>query len=60
MESYKRPITASNRKARREQLLALLEAQVPLKDLISGVRHDIDTIAAEFGMMIILGRPSKN
>jgi len=53
MESYKRPITASNRKARREQLLALLEAQVPLKDLISGVRHDIDTIAAEFGMMII-------
>ena len=53
MESYKRPISASNRKARRQELMALLEAQVPLKDLINGVRHDIESIAAEFGMTII-------
>src|SRR3954471_14182932 len=53
MESYKRPITPSNRKARREQLLALLQAQAPLQDLMSGVRHDIEAIAAEFGMTII-------
>src|SRR5262245_3368295 len=53
MQSYKRPITGSNRKARREQLLALLETQVPLKDLMQGVRQDIERIAAEFGLMII-------
>ena len=53
MEGYKRPITSSNRKARREQLLALLEAQIPLKELMNGVRHDIEAIAADFGMTII-------
>ena len=53
MQSYKRPITRSNRKARRDQLLALIGAQVPLKSLLEGVRHDIESIAAEFGMTII-------
>lgn len=53
MESYKRPITRSNRKGRRKQLLALLEAQVPIKDLLNGVRHDIEAIAADFGRTII-------
>jgi transposase-like protein len=53
MEGYKRPITSSNRKARRGQLLALLEAQIPLKELMNGVRHDIEAIAADFGMTII-------
>jgi transposase-like protein len=53
MESYERPITPGNRKARREQLLTLLQAQVPLQDLMNGMRHDIEAIAADFGMTII-------
>jgi len=53
MQSYKRPMTRSNRKARRDQLLALIAEQVPLKSLLEGARQDIENIAAEFGMAII-------
>jgi hypothetical protein len=53
MESYKKAITASNRKARREQLLAMIQAEVLLKDLLNGVQHDIEAIAADFRMTII-------
>ena len=53
MESYKKQISRSNRKVQNNQLLALLGSQVPVKDLVDGVRHDIETIAAQFGMAII-------
>jgi len=37
MESYETPISRSNRKARRQQLLTLLEKQIPLQELVQGM-----------------------
>ena len=52
MRKYKRQIAQAKQKAEDINRLAL-EAQLPMSELIAGVRQDIEGFAAELGLTII-------
>jgi hypothetical protein len=52
MRKYKRQIAQAKQKAEDINRLAL-EAQLPMSELIAGVREDIEGFAAELGLTII-------
>jgi len=52
MRKYKRQIEQAKQKAEHQTLLAL-EAQLPMSELIAGVREDIEGFAAELGLTIM-------
>jgi transposase-like protein len=52
MRKYKRQIAQAKQKAADINRLAL-EAQLPMSELIAGVREDIEGFAAELGLTII-------
>src|ERR1043166_9490809 len=52
MRKYKRQIEQAKQKAEHKTLLAL-EAQLPMSELIAGVREDIEGFAAELGLTIM-------
>ncbi len=52
MRQYRRRIEQAKEKAEKRARLAL-EAQLPLEELIAGARSDIETFAAELGLVII-------
>jgi len=52
MRKYKRQIEQAKEKAANRERLHL-EAQLPMKELIAGVRQDIEGFAAELGLTII-------
>jgi putative transposase len=52
MRKYRRQTAQATEKAEPSQRLAL-EAQLPLAELIAGAREDIETFAAELGLMVI-------
>src|SRR6266496_6557247 len=52
MRKYKRQIAQAKQKAEAINRLAL-EAQLPMSELIAGVREDIEGFAAELGLTII-------
>src|SRR5882724_5809672 len=52
MRKYKRQIEQAKEKAANRERLSL-EAQLPMSELIAGVRGDIEGFAAELGLTII-------
>lgn len=52
MRKYRRQIEQAKEKAANHQRLAL-EAQLPMEELIAGVRDDVEAFAAELGLTII-------
>ena len=52
MRRYKRPIEQAKQKAENTARL-ILEAQLPMEELIAGVREDVEAFAAELGLTII-------
>jgi len=52
MRKYKRQIEQAKEKAANRERLSL-EAQLPMSELIAGVRQDIEGFAAELGLTII-------
>jgi putative transposase len=52
MRKYRRQMAQAKEKAENSRRLAL-EAQLPLAELIAGAREDIETFAAELGLMVI-------
>src|ERR1051326_2676657 len=52
MRKYRRAVKQAQEKAVNKQKL-MLEAQLPMQELIAGVRQDIEGLAAELGLIII-------
>jgi len=52
MRKYRRAVAQAKEKAANKQRL-MLEAQLPIEELITGVRDDVEVFAAELGLMII-------
>ena len=52
MRRYKRQIEQAKQKAEKTARL-ILEAQLPMEELIAGVREDVEAFAAELGLTII-------
>ncbi len=52
MRKYRRVMTQAKEKAANKQRL-MLEARLPMDELIAGVRDDVEAFAAELGLLII-------
>ena len=52
MRRYRRAVTQAKEKAANKERL-MLEAQLPMDELIAGVRDDVEAFAAELGLLII-------
>src|SRR5262249_3158509 len=52
MRTYRRVMARAKEKAANKQKL-ILEAQLPMEELMAGVREDVEAFAAELGLVII-------
>ena len=52
MRKYRRAMGQAKEKADKKERL-MLEAQLPMEELIAGVRQDVESFAAELGLTII-------